>query len=93
MVAPSFADALFVPESYEPNYAYPLIIWLTDSATRQYELCRIMPQISTRNYFGVSLPAWESAAEEVLSAYAQAGRQPSAHLTRWCAAAREEPSE
>lgn len=55
VIDPALADAVFVPEAYEPNYAYPLIIWLTDTTTRQYELCRVMPQISTRNYFGVSL--------------------------------------
>lgn len=53
----AIAEAVFVPESYEPNYAYPLIIWLNDPASREGELCRVMPQISTRNYFGVSVRA------------------------------------
>lgn len=64
LIDPALADAVFVPESYEPNYAYPLIIWLTDTATRQYELCRVMPQISTRNYFGVSLPCVQESVHE-----------------------------
>lgn len=49
------AESIFVPEGYEPNYAYPLILWVLDPASGEHELCRLMAQISTRNYFGLSL--------------------------------------
>lgn len=47
--------SLFVPEAYEPRYAYPLIVWILDPSDQEHELCRRMAQVSTRNYFGVSL--------------------------------------
>jgi phospholipase/carboxylesterase len=47
-------SATFVPEYYEPNYAYPLLIWLHDEGGSERDLLRIMPEISNRNYFGLS---------------------------------------
>lgn len=49
------SNSIFVPEGYEPNYAYPLIIWILDPASDEHELCRLMAQVSTRNYFGLAL--------------------------------------
>ena len=46
--------AVCIPEGYEANYAYPLVIWLHRSGSSERELSRLMPSISTRNYFGVS---------------------------------------
>ncbi len=48
-------SAVYVPDDYEPNYAYPLLIWLHDEGGSERDLLRIMPQISRRNYFGLSL--------------------------------------
>ena len=46
---------LFVPEGYEPNYAYPLIVWLHEAGGSESGLAEVMQGISTRNYFGLSL--------------------------------------
>ncbi len=46
---------LFIPEKYEPNYPYPVIVWFHDAGGDESEWLSLMPQISTRNYFGISL--------------------------------------
>lgn len=46
---------LFVPEGYEPNYAYPLLVWLHGTGGDERDLIEQMPGISTRNCFGLSL--------------------------------------
>ena len=46
--------ALFVPLHYEPNYAYPLIVWLHGPGDDERQLKRIMPMISMRNYVAVA---------------------------------------
>ena len=53
--------AWFVPHHYEPNYAYPLLVWLHGPGDDQRQLGRIMPYLSTQNYvaagpFGCSPP-------------------------------------
>lgn len=40
----------FGPLHYEPNYAYPLIVWLHGSGDNESQLKRIIPLISMRNY-------------------------------------------
>jgi phospholipase/carboxylesterase len=42
--------SLFAPLHYEPNYAYPLLIWLHGRGGNEGQLRRIMPLISMRNY-------------------------------------------
>ena len=42
--------AFFSPLHYEPNYAYPLLIWLHGPGGDETQLKRIMPLVSTRNY-------------------------------------------
>lgn len=56
--------ALFRPEHYEPRYAYPLVIWLHPDGGSEQDLHEIMPQISLRNYLGLSFraPAVDPAA-------------------------------
>ncbi len=49
-------EEVYVPEHYEPNYAYPLIVWLSPPSAPRGKLRRIMRMISKRNYFGVSVP-------------------------------------
>ena len=44
---------LFVPVHYEPNYAYPLVVWLHGSGDSERQLQRIMPLVSLRNYLAV----------------------------------------
>ena len=45
---------LFTPMHYEPNYAYPLLIWLHDTGGSERQLMQIMPTISMRNYVAVA---------------------------------------
>jgi phospholipase/carboxylesterase len=44
---------LFAPYHYEPNYAYPLLLWLHGPGDDERQLRRIMPHISLRNYVAV----------------------------------------
>lgn len=46
--------ALFAPLHYEPNYAYPLLVWLHGPGDDERQLQRIMPLVSMRNYVAVS---------------------------------------
>jgi phospholipase/carboxylesterase len=46
--------AVFAPLHYEPNYAYPLVVWLHGPDDNETQLRRIMPLISLRNYVAVS---------------------------------------
>jgi phospholipase/carboxylesterase len=43
-----------VPLHYEPNYAYPLIVWLHGPQDTHTQLKRIMPHVSVRNYVAVA---------------------------------------
>ncbi len=45
---------LFLPLHYEPNYKYPLIVWLHSGGDDSAQLLRVMPGISLRNYVGVA---------------------------------------
>jgi phospholipase/carboxylesterase len=45
--------AIFAPLHYEPNYAYPLVVWLHGPNDNETQLQRVMPEISLRNYVGV----------------------------------------
>jgi hypothetical protein len=51
----SHGDA-FVPEYYEGNYAYPLIVWLAAPDASPDEFERRMTGISPRNCLGLQLP-------------------------------------
>ncbi len=45
----------FAPVHYEPNYAYPLIVWMHSNGMDEMQLMAVMPQISLRNYMGISV--------------------------------------
>lgn len=45
--------SLVAPMHYEPNYAYPLIVWLHGRGCDERQLVRLMPDLSLRNYVGV----------------------------------------
>jgi phospholipase/carboxylesterase len=45
--------ALFLPMHYEPNYGYPLLVWLHGPGDDERQLQRVMPLISLRNYVAV----------------------------------------
>jgi phospholipase/carboxylesterase len=44
----------FAPIHYEERYAYPLLVWLHDSASSEQELRRVMPLVSMRNYVAIA---------------------------------------
>ncbi len=45
---------VFAPLHYEPNYAYPLVVWLHAEGTDEQDLSRVIPRISMRNYVAVA---------------------------------------
>jgi phospholipase/carboxylesterase len=47
--------SLFAPLHYEPNYAYPLLVWLHRAGKDENELREVMPLISLRNYVAVAV--------------------------------------
>jgi phospholipase/carboxylesterase len=53
----------FAPLHYEPNYSYPLIVWLHGPHNNELELKQIMPLVSMRNYVGAA-PRATAASEQ-----------------------------
>jgi phospholipase/carboxylesterase len=47
--------AIYRPEGYEPNYAYPLVVWFHDAGEDERALPRLLPRISERNALGLAL--------------------------------------
>lgn len=45
-------NAIYLPQPYEPNYAYPLIVWVQPTGCRMAPLHQVMPVLSERNYLG-----------------------------------------
>ena len=45
---------VFAPLHYEPNYAYPLLVWLHGDGQDEQQLSRVMPQLSLRNFVAVA---------------------------------------
>jgi phospholipase/carboxylesterase len=72
--------AYFSPLHYEPNYAYPLLVWLPGAGGDQRQIHQVMPHISLRNYAAACVqgtrqsdeqgkPAsWRQSAAEILAA-------------------------
>jgi phospholipase/carboxylesterase len=61
-----YPRVFFGPKHYEPNYAYPLIVWLHGPGGDERQLVRIMPAVSLRNYVAVAprgLPGGAGAAD------------------------------
>src|SRR3954470_20156094 len=48
-------EAMFVPQRYEPNYAYPLLVLLHGRGGDEHQMVRAMPALSWRNYVGLGL--------------------------------------
>ena len=44
-----------LPPHYEPNYAYPLVVWLHDAEWTARELLDLMPRISPQSYLGLAI--------------------------------------
>lgn len=79
-------SAVFAPLHYEPNYAYPLLVWLHGPHDNESQLRRIMPTVSMRNYVAVSprgitplrqgkrrapVATWDTSAESLSTASAR----------------------
>ncbi len=45
----------FLPVNYEPNYRYPLIVWLHSDGYNENQISQVMPHISLQNYVGVGI--------------------------------------
>jgi phospholipase/carboxylesterase len=48
-------EARFIPQRYEPNYAYPLLVLFHSRGHDEHQLVRSMPSMSWRNYVGLGL--------------------------------------
>jgi phospholipase/carboxylesterase len=46
--------AFFAPVHYEPNYQYPLLVWLHGRTNDERQLLWVMPRVSDRNYVAVA---------------------------------------
>jgi phospholipase/carboxylesterase len=81
---PVDADELFVPDHYEPNYAYPLLVWLAPPTGLNGRLQRLMRRISERNYFGVSVAVHdpERIEEELFETFVGLRRRYRLHTER-----------
>jgi phospholipase/carboxylesterase len=53
--AGSLVEARFIPQRYEPNYAYPLLALFHARGGDEQQMVRSMPALSWRNYVGLSL--------------------------------------
>lgn len=75
-LACDWPSMVFAPIHYEPNYAYPLVVWLHGDGTNERQLMRLMPQISLRNYIAVAprgTNSVRSAAATCSAAFAWSG--------------------
>jgi phospholipase/carboxylesterase len=70
-------QCLLVPQHYEPNYSYPLLVWLHDAGGSERELHTIMRLVSLRNYVSLSVRGtrplargfgWEETADALFAA-------------------------
>src|SRR5260370_32015783 len=57
----ALVEAMFVPQRYEPNYAYPLLVLFHPRGGDDQQMVRSMPALSWRNYVGLSLRGPEIA--------------------------------
>jgi phospholipase/carboxylesterase len=49
------AFAVYVPENYEPNYTYPVLILLHNRGAHEAQLLKMLPRMSRRNYVAIAL--------------------------------------
>lgn len=47
--------SIYVPDSYVPNYAYPLVVWLHGAGGNEDDVQDVMPHVSDRNLFALGL--------------------------------------
>lgn len=75
---------VFVPDHYEENYAYPLLVWLQTTTWPPMGFDRIMRMVSERNYFGVTLPVVDAdrVEEQLQETFARLRRRYRLHTER-----------
>src|SRR3984957_12268560 len=61
--AGSLIEARFIPQRYEPNYAYPLLVLFHARGSDEQQMVRSMPALSWRNYVGLGLRGPEAVAK------------------------------
>jgi phospholipase/carboxylesterase len=61
--AGSLVEARFIPQRYEPNYAYPLLVLFHARGGDEQQMVRSMPALSWRNYIGLSLRGPEAVSK------------------------------
>lgn len=54
-------ETRFVPQRYEPNYAYPLLVMFHARGGDEHQMVRSMPAMSWRNYIGLGLRGPETS--------------------------------
>ncbi|QDT12976.1 alpha/beta hydrolase [Planctomycetes bacterium K23_9] len=74
-------QTFYLPLHYEPNYRYPLIVWLHSDGFNENQVDHVIPHISTRNYLATGIRGtramdsvghqfqWHASASAVDSAY------------------------
>ena len=45
----------FLPTGYEPNYAYPLLVFFHGHGSNEEQILRLAPRLSRRNYISIGL--------------------------------------
>src|SRR5262245_62281498 len=50
----------FLPTGYEPNYAYPLLVFFHGHGGSEEQILRLAPRLSRRNYICIGLRGPES---------------------------------
>ena len=58
----------FLPTQYEPNYAYPLLVFFHGHGSNEDHVLRYAPYISRRNFIAISLRGIEKATRKSASA-------------------------
>jgi phospholipase/carboxylesterase len=53
--ASALVETRFIPQRYEPNYPYPLLVLFHARGGDEQQMVRSMPALSWRNYVGLSL--------------------------------------
>lgn len=76
------ARVFLLPLHYEPNYRYPLVVWLHSDGYNEHQVEHVMPHVSLRNYVAVGVRGvraadsighrfdWSFSAAAVASAHA-----------------------
>ena len=60
----SLVETRFIPQRYEPNYPYPLLVLFHARGGDEQQLLRSMPALSWRNYVGLSLQGPEQVVRK-----------------------------